>query len=154
MLQNSSFNYLIIRIIIIIALKVTFLCIIIKLITALSCVDVDRSYLSLNAFYLLFHALLWGTTYSFMWPHNEHRLDAYIMSTSLSTTKQLQGYTIIPKKQTLSTSIVDDILFEPKSCKHTVVIDPLVTRHSTISIHSLLLLFHCILSLTLHVVTM
>lgn len=68
-LQNSFFNYLIIRIIIFIALKVTFLCIIIKPIRLPSCFDVGRSYPSLNAFYWLFHALLWGTTYSFIWPH-------------------------------------------------------------------------------------
>lgn len=53
-LQNSSFNYLII---ITIGLKATFLCIIIKLITTLSCFDVGRSYLSFNACYLLFHEL-------------------------------------------------------------------------------------------------
>lgn len=70
--QNSSFNYLIIRIIIviIIALMVTFLCIIRKLIMELSCFAVGRSYPSFNACYLLFGALLWGTTYSFTWPHN------------------------------------------------------------------------------------
>lgn len=58
--QNSSFNYLIIRIIIIIiiALMVTFLCIIRKLIMELSCFAVGRSYPSFNACYLLFGALL------------------------------------------------------------------------------------------------
>lgn len=60
--QNSSFNYLIIRIIImiiIIALMVTFLCIIRKKQSwSLAALAVGRSYPSFNACYLLFGALL------------------------------------------------------------------------------------------------
>lgn len=127
-LQNSSFNYLIIRIIRVIALTVPFLCITLKPIVVLSCFDVGRSFIpSLNACYLLFHTLLRGTT-SFIWPHINKVLRPRLflhLCQPLNSCKDTPSY----QKQTLFSSMQMTSSSSQSLVKHTVVIDLFVTQH-------------------------